>query len=524
LYDVKRGAPIIARHEVPASSFTVSRLFSPLAALAAAVSPWRAGSPSPAVAPPLAGAPGALAPEAHPIPRSRLRRSLRACTAEGLVAEVVSACAGGAVLTGWAIHLHASALLTGLVVALPQMAQVLQIPAAWSTALLGHRRACLLLVGASRQVLLPLVLLPFIGASEHAAQAVLVAVSALAAVLGVLGNNAWVSWMGELVPRRIRGRYFGRRTALCTVGGAIAAAASGLLLDGARARGLTGAALALLQLLACGSGVLTVVLMLRQHDPAPRDEAAAPPAPRHALLPLRDPSVRGLLVHLLAWNVAVGVAGSFFSLHMLRNLRMGFTLVALHGAGLAAARVLAAPVWGRLIDRLGARPVLITCGFGVSLIPLIWLFPTPARLWPLVFDAVLAGALWGGHNLATFALPLTVTPRRGRPFYLAAFAATGGLAFSLATAAGGALAGLLPERTVVLGRPFASLQVLFAVSAVLRFSAAFLALRIQEPAAAGVSALFAGVVRRELAPRPVRPRVARAAPRTEPPEKTAAAG
>jgi len=464
----------------------------------------------------VAGAPGALAPEAHATTRGRLRHSLRACTAEGLVAEVVSACAGGAVLTGWAIHLHASALLTCIVVALPQMAQVLQIPAAWSTALLGHRRAAVLLVGASRQVLLPLVVLPFLHVSNETRQAVLVIVSALAAVLGVLGNNGWVSWMGELVPRRIRGRYFGSRTALCTVAGAVAAAGAGVLLDWARPRGLAGAALAILQLCACASGALTVALMMKQHDPAPLGEPA-PASLRDALRPLRDPSVRGLLTHLLAWNLAVGVAGSFFSLHMLRNLHMGFTLVALHGAGLAAARVLAAPLWGRLIDRLGARPVLVTCGFGTAAIPLIWLFPTPTMLWPLVFDAVLAGVLWGGHNLATFALPLTVTPRRGRPFYLAACAATSGVAFSLATAAAGTLAGLLPERTVLLGRPLASLQVLFGVSAILRFGAAFLSLRIEEPAAAGVTALFAGVVGRER-PRPVAVRAA------EPPEKQAAAG
>jgi MFS family permease len=505
---------------VPESSLSRNRFFSPLAVLAAAVSPWRAGTPSSSAGEPLQGAPGVLVPEARATTRARLRRSLDACTAEGLGAEVVSACAGGAVLTGWAIHLHASAFLTGLVVALPQLAQVLQIPAAWSTARLGHRRACLLLIGASRQVLLPLALLPLLHASERAGQALLVTVSALAAVLGVLGNNAWVSWMGELVPRRIRGRYFGRRTALCTVAGAVAAAGAGLLLDWARPRGLTGAALGVLQLAACASGAATIALMMRQHDPVPHGDGAPLPI-RHALLPLRDPSVRGLLVYLVAWNLAVGTAGSFFSLHMLRNLRMGFVLVALHGATLAAARVLTAPLWGRLIDRRGARPVLVTCGFGVSLIPTIWLFVTPNCLWPLVADAVLAGALWGGHNLAAFALPLSVTPRRGRPFYLATFAAASGLAFSVATATGGALAGLLPEHTVVLGRPLANLQVLFGVSALLRFGAAFLALRIHEPAAAGVTALFAGVVRRELAPR--RP-VAAPAVVAERAEKTAAAG
>jgi MFS family permease len=471
----------------------ISPLLSPLAALAAAISPSRAGVTSPAGV--LLGAPGVGEHEARSVSRSLLRRSLRACTAEGLFAEIVNACAGGAILTGWAIHLHAGPLLTGVVVALPQMAALFQIPAAWSTSWLGHRRAAVALVVASRQVMLPLVALPFLSLTEGAAQAVLFSVAAAAAVLGVLGNNAWVSWMGDLVPSRIRGRYFGRRTAACTLGGAAAAAAVGLLVDWSRPRGLTGVVLAALQVCASASGIVAAALMLRQHDPARATERPKPSL-ANALAPFRDLSVRGLLRYVVTWNLAVGVAGSFFALHMLKNLRMGFALVALHGAGMAAARVLAAPLWGRLIDRLGARPVLIACAFGVSTVPVIWLFPTPTFLWPLVLDAVMAGALWGGHNLAMFVLPLSATPRRGRPFYVAAIATAGGFSFCLATAFGGALAQRLPEQAVVAGHPFHGLQVLFAISAVLRFAAAFAAFRIHEPTAAGVGALLTAVMGR----------------------------
>ena len=454
----------------------------------------------------LAGAPRADAAEAAATSRSRLRRSLGACTAEGLVAEVVSACAGGAILTGWAIHLQASALLTGLVVALPQMAQLFQLPAAWSTALIGRRRAAVALVAVSRQVMLPLAVLPLCAPSNSTGQAVLLAVAALSAVLGVLGNNAWVSWMGDLVPRRIRGRYFGRRIALCTIAGATASAAVGMALDWARPHGATGTMLAGLQVFASVAGVVTTVLMLRQHDPG-RGAAGRPALSlASALQPFRDRSARGLLVYVLAWNLAVGLAGGFFALYMLQNLRMGFTLVALHGIGLAVARVLTAPLWGRIIDRLGARPVLVACAFGISAIPLCWLFPTPTFLWPLLIDAVLAGVLWGGHNLAMFVAPMTVTPERGRPFYVAAIAVTGGLAFTIATACGGILAETLPRELTVLGQPVHNLQLLFIASALLRFVAAFGALRIHEPAAAGVGAVLPHVLaltrRRATAPAP----------------------
>jgi MFS family permease len=426
-----------------------------------------------------------------------LRQSLRACTAEGLFAELINAFAGGALLTGWAIYLGASPLYTGLLVALPQIAQILHVPGAWTTALLGHRRACLWLVGASRQVLLPLAALPFLPLDDEARRWVLLSVAGLGAMLGVLGNNAWVAWMGELVPKRIRGRYFGTRTGLCMLGGGLAAALVGLQLDWARPRGLTGATLGGLQILACLCGLVTISLMRKQHDPSPPPEAR--PELRSVVRigqlwsPFRDRRMRGLFRYHFAWNVAVGLAGSFFALHMLQNLKMGFTLVALHGAGTAAVRMLAAPLWGALIDRLGARPVLTLCSFGIAGIPMLWILPTEGRLWPLGVDALLAGLFWGGHALAVFALPLALTRRRERPFYIAAFAAVGGVAFTTGTALGGALALSLPARHLIAGLEIHNLQVLFVLSGLLRLAAAFLSHRIEEPAARGVKEVWSAI-------------------------------
>ena len=139
-----------------------------------------------------------------------------------MFAEVVTACAGGAVLTGWALYLHASALIVGLLGALTFAGQLVQLPAAWVSATFGHRKACIVTVAASRQALLPLVALPFLPLEEGSKQLLLVAVAAVSALLAVAGNNAWVSWMGDLVPHTLRGRYFGRRTALTTLGNTVA--------------------------------------------------------------------------------------------------------------------------------------------------------------------------------------------------------------------------------------------------------------------------------------------------------------
>ncbi len=441
----------------------------------------------PGRSPPLFAAPVSEAAH-YSDPRRQLGRSLRISTVEGMLAEVVTVCAGGAVITGWALFLGCSPLVVGMITALPYLSQVAHPPAAWLGGRLGHRRLAIIASCLSRQVLLPLALLPFLPLSPEAKRALLVLTATTSALLNVVGNNAWVSWMGDLVPTAIRGRYFGRRTALCTLGNTAAAVLAGVLLDRAGPHGATGYVLGSLGALACLAGLATTWLMSLQHDPS----AGRPPEPvqlAQALAPLRLPQTHRVLAYQICWNASVGLAASYFNFHMLKNLRMGFTLMAAYTTTVAVVRIAFLPLWGRALDRLGVRPVLIACSFGISLLPAVWLFPDPNFLWPIAIDAVLAGALWGGHNLASFALPLAFAPRAGRPYYLAAFAATGGMAFALATALGGAVLHALPAELAVLGRPLLSVQVLFLLSSVLRAAAALLSLRLEEDRAQPLRAL-----------------------------------
>ncbi|QRK06343.1 MFS transporter [Archangium violaceum] len=463
------------------------------AALASAVPLFRPGNSLPGSAAPLLGAPAASttatsAPDTAG--RRALRCSLKASVSEGIVAEVFTACAGATVLTAWALALKLGPFLVGVMTALPFFAQFIQFPAAWLTSTFGYRRVALVAVFLSRQVMLPLCVLPWLPLTLEGQQRLLVAVAAVSAVLGVIGNNAWVAWMGELVPESIRGRFFGRRTALCTLGGTLTSLVAGVVMDKLRPPEGVGVGLPLLAALACVAGLVTTVLMARQHDPAPSREKTK--LDFHvALLPLRDDRARRVLLYQVAWNAAVGLSAPFFSFHMLKNLKMSFLTMALYLAAVAGMRMLTAPLWGKLIDRLGAQPVLLACSLGIGFIPAIWLFPTATFLWPLLLDVVMAGALWGGHGLAIFALPLSVAPRKGRPFYLAAFSTAGGLAYAAASTLGGGLASLLPTEFTLGGHLWVNLHVLFVLSAVTRVAAAFLAMRIVEPDAKPVRSLGA---------------------------------
>ncbi|MCE9671173.1 MFS transporter [Myxococcus stipitatus] len=475
-------------------------VLSSFASLATAVPLFRPGSSLPGAAAPLQGAPAVDSPKGPPgAAPHRLRGSLGASVAEGMFAEVFTACAGATALTAWAIALGLGPVLVGVMTALPFCAQFVQFPAAWLTSLFGHRRVALVAVCLSRLVMFPLAVVPWLGLELEGQQRLLLCVAGASALLGVVGNNAWVAWMGELVPRPIRGRFFGRRTALSTLAGTLASLGAGLLMDRLRPPTGLGLALPLLALAACVMGVVTTLFMATQHDPAPPGTTPRLEL-RGALVPLKDPRSRRVLAYQVAWNAAVGVSAPYFALHSIQNLKMTFVIMALHAAGVAAVRILTAPLWGRMIDRVGAQPVLMACSLGIGVIPALWLLPSAGTLWPLLFDVLLAGALWSGHGLAIFALPLTVAPRKGRPFYLAAFATAGGLAYAAAAALGGAIASALPEEFLLGGRPWVNLHVLFVLSSVARLAAGMLAAKLPEPGARPVGSLSALVAC--LLPRP----------------------
>jgi MFS family permease len=380
-----------------------------------------------------------------------------------------------------------------LLTALPVAAQVVQLPAAWLTQRFGAKRLAIAAVGASRLVWLPLIAVPFIHLAPSTALAALVAIVTTATIFGVVGGNAWTAWMGDLVPGPIRGRFFGRRMVYLNIAGTVASLGAGLALDTLGPRGFKGETLGVLLAIACGAGLISVWLLLAQQGPDARGDVTTPEWGDFARS-IRDANTRPLLAYLLGWHAAVGISAGFFSYHMLANLKMGFVLVAAHGILAAAVRIASAPVWGRLVDAFGARPVLTVCSSGISVVPVIWLFITPDRLWPIAIEAVVAGALWGGHGIAVMDLSIGLAPRRGRPFYLATFATAGGLGFALTSALGGVLVHAIAAPVHVLGSTWLDVHVLFMLSALGRVAAARLATRIDEPAARSVHDLGGALV------------------------------
>lgn len=448
-------------------------------------------------------------------------RSLAAAILEGAPSEAFLALATGSALTAWALHLGAEPLYLSALQSLLVGMQILHGFAASVSARKSPRRVAKSAVLVSRLAWAPMIAVPFLDLPHDVALAILFGVALVSAIGHVFLQNSNGTWLGGIVPAEIRGRFFASRSRIGTAAVAVAAFVAAILLDHEADPANDGLALSVLAALACAAGIGSVLLM--RHMPAPEHtrssteirasippEAPSPPgapgataavttstvasmstpgielAPTATLLETaRDRRLRPLLAYQFLLGAAISPGTAFFSLWLLDRLSLPYMALAGHALVIAITRALVAPLWGRAVDRYGARPVLVLSTLGVAAMPLLWMASTPDFLWPLVLDAMISGALWGGQQIAMFDLPLRASDARARPQALAAVAMALGLGWIGGSWAFGAIASTLDAHTT-LAEP---LRVVFLLSAIGRASCALLALRVTDERARPVSAL-----------------------------------
>jgi MFS family permease len=409
-----------------------------------------------------------------------VRRWFTYITLEAGFATVFITFTGSAFLPGLALLWGASDFEIGLLVAIPFVAQAAQLLSAYLVDRTGKRKAVIVWgVAVGRLIWLPIIPLLFLTGDWRLY--ILLGLVVFSNICVMIATPGWLSWMADLVPEQIRGRYFGSRNAAVSAATIIATISGGLILDRLRNAGHEQGGFAIIIAIACLGA--TIALFLLNKLPDISSEIFNHRIDLSLILePLRDKNYRFLMKVFFVWNIAIGISAAFFVPHMLNNLGMNFTQISIYLSTSALVAILLYKPWGVIIDKFGSKPVIAFCSFGIVLIPLIWWLPRPDFLWIFAFEAIYTGALWTGFNLAIFNIPIANSPKDKRIVYLAMFSVVTGLGFFIASIIGGALAESLSFIHWHIGKQTAvNYHILFTISAILRLVTAFMALRFHEP-------------------------------------------
>jgi MFS family permease len=425
------------------------------------------------------------------IPPGEPGRSRRISVVEGAFATVHATITAGSLVTAYALRAGANDFHLGLMAALTAISGAGSVLGAHWVGRLGRRKILSVLASLGGRVLWGvLCFLPFLAMPPAIRIAAFLAVVFLGNALLNGGATAWLSWMTDLVPAEGRGRFFGRRNALLGVVGMGAAWSAGKVYDHMVALGRADEGLALIFGAAVASSVIAGVILARQWEPPLAGERPRPLIETFRR-PLADRDFRRLLGFLVAWAAVTGVSGPFFGAHMIRNLRMPFSVIAIYAIVAGIVSLLTQPLWGRIIDRVGNRPVMVFNLAGLCLLPAIWLFATPQWWLPIWIDAAITGIFWPGMALASFNLLLATVPEEGRAACLGAHSLGVGLGAFVAGLVGGWIAETLAGfHARVFGLNLVNFHLLFLLSAVARIILLPFALRLREERAQSVAALI----------------------------------
>lgn len=428
-------------------------------------------------------------------PAGEPQRSLRLSILEGGGYAMMAAVSGSALLTACAIRLGATDFHFSLLTAVSTLASLGALAGAYSLGRVGSRRGLIMRIVWTRAVwALPAVQL-ILGQPPSACLAGLLAVIFLQGFFDNAVGNAWMSWMTDLVPAERRSRYFGIRNAVLGSVGMALAWMVGRSYDELDALWAARGHSPLLVfvpffLFAAAGGLVSQYYMGRKWEPSGHGERPIPFAATIAL-PFRHAGFRLLLRFYVLWTLVTAISTPFWRPQMINHLDMSLEVISIYAILSGTMNLVTQTVWGRIIDRVGSRPVIAFNLVGVAFLPLFWLFARPDFLWLIWADALLTGFFWPGFNLATFNLNLQSAPRENRASYFAAISVLCGITGFAANLLGGQIALAFHDFSMDLaGFPLNHYHIIFVLSAVGRLLMLPLALRLPDEKSGSMGMLF----------------------------------
>ncbi len=424
-------------------------------------------------------------------PNKNVRDALRRVVVAWLFGSAWMYLASGASFTRYAQLLQVSNFGFGILATIPFAGALVQLPASLLLERYGRRKETFLWCATLHRVLwLVIAALPWIFPQGWQWPALL-SVMLLSTVLANISAPAWLAWMAELIPGRIRGRYFSRRVQYGQAVGLVLSFLSGLALDwpDPEQKLLLRNVISALFAVAGVCGIIDILLFIKV--PETVRTVRRPSLSFGGLVqgPLADKNFRRFLGYSFTMTFATGFMGQFVWLYLfdeigMSNVRANLLLVSIPLlVGLASY-----PFWGRIVDRFGSKPALIAAGILVVNGASSWVLVTRESWIPGYLLVLVATAAWAGMDIAAFNLLLRLSETRGsKRSSDSAVVAINSVVVAVAGTLSGLFGGSVAEglgsgwRTTVCGWPLTYHGVLFLASSVLRLAAVAWIFTLKEP-------------------------------------------
>ena len=288
-----------------------------------------------------------------------VRRGLNWIMAGNLFGNLHCAiCAGGsAAMVGLAGLLGAGDMEFGLLVAIPQIAALLQLPFSLLVNRTHKRKIWLMTFGVVSRVLWLLFgFLPMLSAVPESKLPLytLITLLGISSACGAAINVCWFPWFSDMAPMRIRGRWLSYRDMIIAVANLLFGLLVAYLLDVLP----VDSKYVVIFLVGGALGVMDMICFAFVKE----EWATTPPRMhlfRSMLEILKNKKFMRFVIMWTAWCFTANLCGAYLTPYAMNTMGLGFMQITVFGTVAAAmATVLAVPRWGQALDRFGGRNVM----------------------------------------------------------------------------------------------------------------------------------------------------------------------
>jgi MFS family permease len=234
-------------------------------------------------------------------------------------------------------------------------------------------------------------------------------------VAGYIIAPVWISLIGDIVPDRIKGSYFGKRNEITGFVGFVSLLMGGILLQYFSGINVI-FAFGLIFLAAMIAKLISSYCFSRVYEPEYVVEDGSKFSFISFIKRMRSTNYGIFVLYLCLFSFSVQIAGPFFAVYMLRDLNFNYLNFTLVTGASAVASFLSMPLWGKYANTFGNRRIIALTGVLIPFVPLLWFFSR--SIFHLIPIELFSGFVWAGFNLCSFNFVFdTVSPqKRARAF------------------------------------------------------------------------------------------------------------
>ncbi len=436
-----------------------------------------------------------------------LRRTFILSTKEGMFSQLFNILSGlgSMFLTKLLVFMGATSMQLAIYTAISQLSQIFQpIGVLVSRKLTSRKKPAIIFMAMGRIIPFFFGFLPLFFPLNQAI-VVFLLLYFISSAFQAISTNLWTAWIGELVPLSIRGRFFSIRSQYAMVSGLLCGYFFGGLVDtlippeGKRSifarlffflDAIKGEnrwyVFVAIFTFAIAFGLIALVILGRQ--PEKHKEIENDSSMQLLFRPFNDRNFRRLILFGIWWMLAIGIGSPYWQPFMIDTLKMTLVEMQIYGTCSAVASFFFIRAWGRFVDRFGNKATMAICIVISSLNPLPWLFVTEDSLWLIYIEGITSGIMWSGSSIVIMNFVLAIAPKGMKQSYSGMNGAVSGVGMMLTSL----LSGIFhPASSIfIFGKELLPAQILFALTAIARFSALIPLYFIYERKSANLKALF----------------------------------